>query len=254
MDGDVNQMLLATTTASAEGIQASERWLMRPKKRGSATANTTANAAKASKKARPEADADANDGPMEVSAGGDVGACASSSPSVCAVEGMVHRLVEYVIERQLGGRHNASRGDGKDLAPLPRAVLCAETSTMRPVALFHVHHTVYGSTSTTQSEKAPDAIVRYRKKLHVCSHDRDLVGGAVDGRPLHTRRHLLTLVTKGLRGERIDELPVKHAVAEEGQKMVDTQHDVVVLFDSAKQGTLSSFLQDSSSSSDDDNE
>ncbi|RNF26846.1 uncharacterized protein Tco025E_00928 [Trypanosoma conorhini] len=248
--GDVNQRLLATSTASVEGVKASERWLLGAKRRGGDAAPK-----KARKKPRTEGhahgEASVGEEPTENDGGG--GARGDNSKitvrhDVSATEALVHRLMTYVFEKCLGGRHNASHNEGADFEPPPRAVLLAESSTIRPAAAFAIHHAVYGSNSTTQSERVVEAILQHRKQLRVCSYDRDLVGGFLDGKPLHTRRHLLALVVKGLRGERMSELPQTHSVVEATQKK---KQDAVVLFSDAKGKSLSSFLQDSSPSSSD---
>ncbi|KAH9586130.1 hypothetical protein LSM04_004060 [Trypanosoma melophagium] len=275
MNGDdVNEMLLATTTASAEGVEASERWLMRPKKQGNApTASvavnitTDSNAVLSNTRTRKKLRSERNTHNMSAmtSTGeddittsdsrvrGDDASRAitsSSSSSDSLPETHIRQLMDYVMHTLLGGRHNAIRGDGKDITATPppsRAVLLAETSTMRPVALYQIHHSVCGKNSITQSERAPEAIVRHRKKLHVCSFKRDLVGGLVDGKPMHTRKHLLTLVTAALKGKRMDaqqQIQTNVNTVEE-----NNQKKSVVLFESANGKTLSSFLQSSSSSS-----
>ncbi|RNF11606.1 hypothetical protein TraAM80_00798 [Trypanosoma rangeli] len=249
--GDVNQMLLAASTASAEGVKASERWLLGAKKRGDSAASKTTR-----KKARTEVhthtETDVGDKPAENNGGGS-GAREgnkeiSAGHDISAPEALVHRLITYVFEKCLGGRHNASRGDEADFEPPPRAALFAESSAMRPAAAFAIHHAVYGGSSMTQSERVAEAILQHRRRLHVCSYDRDLVGGFIDGKPFHTRRHLLSLVTKGLRGESMTKPPqiCRGAEAKEEKKQ-----EAVVLFGDAKGKSLSSFLQDSSSSSSD---
>ncbi|ORC89774.1 uncharacterized protein TM35_000113080 [Trypanosoma theileri] len=265
-EGDVNEMLLATTTASAAGVEASERWLTRAKKRGNASTassaldNTTEenvlfSDTRTRKKLRSERNNTHNiTGRDHITTSdtlvkNDVRRPLTSSLLDSEPETHVRQLMAYVMNTLLGGRHNATRGDGKEITTTPpsRAVLLSETSTMRPVALYQIHHSVCGKNSITQSEKTADAIVRHRRKLHVCSHERDLVGGLVDGKPQHTRRHLLTLVTAALKGERMDiHQPIQTNVnaVEENTKKTE-----VVLFESAKGKTLSSFLQSSSSSS-----
>ncbi|ESS66776.1 hypothetical protein TCDM_04599 [Trypanosoma cruzi Dm28c] len=245
---EVNQKLLATSTASVEGVRASERWMLGSKKRGGDVASKTAR-----KKFRSEARTHTerhldDEDPTEADSGGavpDDNSKVSVSPDVSATEALVHSLMTYVFDTTLGGRHNASRGGETNFEPPARAVLCAERSTMRPVAAFSIHHAVYGSSSTTRSERVVEEILKHRKKLRVCSYDRDLVGGFLDGKPLHTRQHLLALVKKGLRGEQMQEMPQTSGIVEAKQ---ETKRNAVVLFSDTKSKSLSSFLQDSSSS------
>ncbi|GET89963.1 hypothetical protein, conserved [Leishmania tarentolae] len=124
---------------------------------------------------------------------------------------MVHQVLEYVMQVELGGRHNAAKGG---IAPfLPSAAqLAAEKATWTPAAGYSIHHIVLATLDTspqtleslmsvTEKEHVPDGVRALRSTLQVCDTERDLVGGVCAGMAPHLRAHVLEVLEKGLRGQ-----------------------------------------------------
>nr|CCC53422.1 conserved hypothetical protein [Trypanosoma vivax Y486] len=255
---DLNELLLSTTTASSKGVVASELWVSRQKKRpGRKNTQSSTTSSGASKKSRVEAVALQRDSDLAGEAAGAAAVSSSchewpSSKVGTEYELMVHRLMEHVLSRELGGRHNASYHESDECAIPCRAALLAETSSLRPAALYRIHHVVCGYTSTTQTEEAKEDIRTYRKRLYCCNGQKDLVGGHVDGKPLHTRKHLSRLVRQALRGVQAVDVEQRQKSPPTAAGGCDSAHRLCdnpsVLFEGVEKGTLSSFLRSSSSS------
>ncbi|KAG5498194.1 hypothetical protein JIQ42_02998 [Leishmania sp. Namibia] len=124
---------------------------------------------------------------------------------------MVHQVLEYVMQVELGGRHNAAKG-GVALFVPSAAQLAAEQAMWTPAADYAIHHVVpatFGTcpqtletlVSVTEMERVPDGVRTLRGTLHVCDTERDLVGGVRAGMAPHLRAHVLQLLEKGLRGQ-----------------------------------------------------
>ncbi|EAN79790.1 hypothetical protein, conserved [Trypanosoma brucei brucei TREU927] len=257
---DLNSLLMSTKTASEYGVEASGRWVSRPKKRASRKPmDAGVSTYDVQKKSRAE---HSTNGVSQAGVDGNTGGTidGTSEPFLssdrvlapCPREVMVNRVMEYVMMRELGGRHNTTQCGEEGFAPF-RAALLAETASMRPVAEYDVIHSVRGMSSVPCHEKAPDAVVQYRRRLYCCSYDRDLVGGHSSGKPPHTREHLRALVGSGLRGKGSGEtVPVRttsQAICEAGKPDVKAGTNTV-LFDDTRLKPASSFLQDSSSGDD----
>ncbi|KAG5474277.1 hypothetical protein LSCM1_03057 [Leishmania martiniquensis] len=124
---------------------------------------------------------------------------------------MVHQVLEYVMQVELGGRHNAAKGGAAPFVP-SAAQLAAEQAMWTPAADYAIHHVVpatYGTSPQTletlmsviERERVPNGVRALRGTLHVCDTERDLVGGVRAGMVPHLRAHVLELLEKGLRGQ-----------------------------------------------------
>ncbi|KPI85410.1 hypothetical protein ABL78_5535 [Leptomonas seymouri] len=124
---------------------------------------------------------------------------------------MVHQVLDYVLQVELGGRHNASKGGLPPFVPT-REQLAAERALLAPAAGFSIHHIVStasdSSTATletlvsvTKKERVPDGIRMLRGSLQMCNVECDLVGGVRSGMAPHLRAHVLEVLERGLRGE-----------------------------------------------------
>lgn len=123
---------------------------------------------------------------------------------------MVHQVVDYVLQVELGGRHNASKGGVPPFVPTTEQ-LAAERATWTPAAGYTIHHIVPAAldttpsletlVSTTEKERVPEGIRMLRSSLRVCDVTCDLVGGVRAGMAPHLRAHVLEVLERGLRGE-----------------------------------------------------
>ncbi|CAJ1009913.1 hypothetical protein Q4I28_005227 [Leishmania naiffi] len=124
---------------------------------------------------------------------------------------MVHQVLEYVMQVELGGRHNAAKGSNAPFVPSV-AQLAAEQAMWTPAAGYVIHHVVPATFDTspqtldllmsvTEKERVPDGVRALRGTLHVCDTERDLVGGVRTGMAPHLRAHVLDVLEKGLRGQ-----------------------------------------------------
>nr|CCC95426.1 unnamed protein product [Trypanosoma congolense IL3000] len=258
---EFNQMLMSMTTASVGGTEASEQWVARKKGRGDKRLRGSEKVGVDAQKRSRSEDHGCNEvlaGPERVveSVGEalDTSGQHSKAKGQCTHELMVHRLMEYVMTREVGGRRSAAQCDSGKRIP-PRSALLAEAAIMRPAAQHHVHHVIHGATSVSHGEKALDDITLYRRKLYCCSYDRDIVGGYFSDKPLHTFEHLRTLVQRGLRnqmGEDVGERRTTSVTSDGSVEGSPRADGAVVLFDGVEGKTLGSFLKDSSSEEDSD--
>ncbi|KAG5500371.1 hypothetical protein JKF63_03463 [Porcisia hertigi] len=124
---------------------------------------------------------------------------------------MAHQVLEYVVQVELGGRHNAAKGGIAPFVP-PAAQLAAEKAMSTPAAGYVIHHilpasldptprTLESLVSVTEKERVSDGVRALRGTLHVCDTERDLVGGVRAGMAPHLRAHVLEVLEKGLRGQ-----------------------------------------------------
>lgn len=124
-----------------------------------------------------------------------------------------HLILDYVMTRELGGRHNAAKGDGHTAEGTdsnPRAwasQLAAERAKLRAAAAYDIQYAVHepqqgvGAYSEVHRARVPDGVVAYRKSTKVCDVRTDLVGGLLSGMAPHLRAYALKVVEAGLRGE-----------------------------------------------------
>lgn len=224
---DINELLRNTVTASVDGGHASEQWIKgtRKKPRSQREANPPETDDSAVKRGRREAahGLDFEQLQEEIKRGQQAATdqlqqSSSTAALLSAQEAarMAHNVVEYVLCKELGGRHNSARGGEPPYVPLKPQVL-AESATMRRAAGYIIHHVLYPSTlprtgnegegeqtvmrSRVHQTRAPDGVVEVRRRLRVCATEQDLVGGVTRGLGAHTRQYLLRLVWAGLRGE-----------------------------------------------------
>lgn len=124
---------------------------------------------------------------------------------------MVHQVLEYVMQVELGGRHNAAKGGIAPFVP-SAAQLAAEKAMWTPAAGYVIHHIVPASLDTspqtleslmsvTKKERVPDGVRALRGTLQVCDTERDLIGGVRTGMAPHLRTHVLEVLEKALRGQ-----------------------------------------------------
>ncbi|KPA85521.1 hypothetical protein ABB37_01795 [Leptomonas pyrrhocoris] len=124
---------------------------------------------------------------------------------------MVHQVVDYVLQVELGGRHNASKGGVPPFVPTGEQ-LAAERAMWTTAAGYSVHHIVPAASdaatatletlmSVTEKERVPDGIRMLRSSLQICNVEADLVGGVRSGMAPHLRAHVLEVLERGLRGE-----------------------------------------------------
>ncbi|CAG9577106.1 conserved hypothetical protein [Leishmania major strain Friedlin] len=123
---------------------------------------------------------------------------------------MVHQVLEYVMQVELGGRHNAAKGGIAPFVP-SAAQLAAEKAMWTPAAGYVIHHVVPATLDTsphtleslmsvTEKERVPDGVRALRGTLQVFDTERDLVGGVRTGMAPHLRTHVLEVLEKGLHG------------------------------------------------------
>lgn len=124
---------------------------------------------------------------------------------------MVHQVLEYVMQAELGGRHNAAKGGAEPFVP-SAAQLAAERAMWAPAAGYAIQHvvpaplnratpTLDSLVSVVEKERVPEGVRTLRSSLQVCDTARDLVGGVRSGMAPHLRAHVLEVLEKGLRGE-----------------------------------------------------
>jgi hypothetical protein len=130
---------------------------------------------------------------------------------------MAHQVIDYVLQMELGGRHNASKGGVPPYVPSTEQ-LAAERAMWTPAAGYSIHHIVPATAdpttastssadtlktlvSVTEKERVPEGVRLLRSSLQMCDLTRDLVGGVRSGMAPHLRAHVLAVLERGLRGE-----------------------------------------------------
>lgn len=211
---DINALLKQTTTAPTDGGASSERWVRGARRKHSRAATMDGPSERPLQGPRGEVqgidlDAIQRDLAAQREANSRTASSSTAAPSnsVFAAERMAHLVLEYVLVRELGGRHNAhKRPDDSDApAKVQPSQLMAERATLRKVARLTISHVIHLGAATEQSttwtEPVPETVLAYRKALRVCDVRRDLVGGLTSAVTSHNRAYLHRLVAAGLKGE-----------------------------------------------------
>lgn len=124
---------------------------------------------------------------------------------------VAHQVLDYVLRKELGGRHNASRGGYPPTVPRS-ARIAAEHARWCPAAGYSLVHvvpsTVLATSSTVDSlfsvvekERLTDGVRAMRASLQVCDAEWDLVGGVCAGTTPQIRQHVRAVIECGLRGD-----------------------------------------------------
>ncbi|CCW62423.1 unnamed protein product [Phytomonas sp. EM1] len=220
---DINEFLVKTTTAAEGGGASSEIWIKGKHKRKRSSQETEVTSYKEEKIPKTtHHDITGTDmKPTKTELTRERGANATSSaPASSTVSNstpissiMARLVIDYMFDRELGGRHSmhslqsklyGNYGRDDELMVSQLAAERASCSVVASKAVFH-HLPTFQSMKDLRSsmkwENYPDAVVKYRRTLQVCDIRRDLIGGVTTEQTPHFRDFTLRIMSAALEGK-----------------------------------------------------